>query len=379
MSIINELRNKKQYIIDEYTNGKTVNQLAEEFSCDFTYLYRFMKQNNICTKQKQHDDGFLINKFDEIKQLFDNGLPMFKIAKKLGCSRTAVTKILKDNGIDTEKFFKNKKRDFVKNYKNEILNLYLNEKRSVKYISKKFNFDHRSVARFLIKSGIEIRKRKYFADFSYFKKIDTQEKAYILGLIYTDGCVKWVKNKDKCFVISMTDLDIIQKVKKAINYTGPIYFKKRRKPHYKDQYAICVHSKEMAQDLINLGCVPRKTHVLRFPYDNEVPNYLLNHFLRGCIDGDGSIHKNTRCNSAYLSLVSTKAFITIFDDIIKELFCVSGGIYKQKPNKPQRIWILTGIEKILPILNWLYQDSTIHLDRKYRLYLKIKEKALISA
>lgn len=45
----------------------------------------------------------------------------------------------------------------------------------------------------------------------------------------------------------------------------------------------------MANDLINLGCIPRKTLVLKFPNESTVPKQLIKHFIRGYMDGDGCI------------------------------------------------------------------------------------------
>ena len=50
----------------------------------------------------------------------------------------------------------------------------------------------------------------------------------------------------------------------------------------------------MYNDLIKQGCVPRKSLILTFPNTNQVPENLINHFIRGYFDGDGSISYGIR-------------------------------------------------------------------------------------
>ena len=40
----------------------------------------------------------------------------------------------------------------------------------------------------------------------------------------------------------------------------------------------------MAQSLIKLGCVPRKSLIITLP---SIPKNLMHHFIRGYFDGDG--------------------------------------------------------------------------------------------
>ena len=59
---------------------------------------------------------------------------------------------------------------------------------------------------------------------NYFKTIDTEEKAYILGFLYADGY-----NSDKQVVISQLeqDVDILEKINKALDADNQI----KRKLH----------------------------------------------------------------------------------------------------------------------------------------------------
>ena len=53
-------------------------------------------------------------------------------------------------------------------------------------------------------------------------------------------------------------------------------------------YKLEVNSSKMANDLINLGCVPNKSLILLPP---NLTDKFISHFIRGYFDGDGSIGK----------------------------------------------------------------------------------------
>lgn len=62
-----------------------------------------------------------------------------------------------------------------------------------------------------------------------------------------------------------------------------------QKVNNKVKYMFRVHRSSMVRDLNILGCVKRKSLILKFPDEKIVPKELMNHFIRGYFDGDGSI------------------------------------------------------------------------------------------
>lgn len=50
-----------------------------------------------------------------------------------------------------------------------------------------------------------------------------------------------------------------------------------------------LRSQKTVDDLKQLGCIERKSLILKFPTEEQVPFDLLHHFIRGYFDGDGSI------------------------------------------------------------------------------------------
>lgn len=73
-------------------------------------------------------------------------------------------------------------------------------------------------------------------------------------------------------------------------------------------------SKHFKTRLCELGCIPNKSLILKFPDENLVPKNLIKHFIRGYFDGDGCIsysflNKEKDIISPRLSLLGTENFL----------------------------------------------------------------------
>ena len=73
--------------------------------------------------------------------------------------------------------------------KNNIIQMFYDGK-SKDEIIKEANVTRRTYPAVFKEAGINTKRRnKYTLNEDYFEKIDSQEKAYLLGLIASDGCV----------------------------------------------------------------------------------------------------------------------------------------------------------------------------------------------
>lgn len=116
----------------------------------------------------------------------------------------------------------------------------------------------------------------------YFKIIDTKEKAYWLGFLFADGNV--FKNKVS-ITASLKDEEWMKKYINIIGANPNKNYKFLQKSSGRIYYIISIHSKELSSDLKNLGCLPRKSKIIRFP---KLDNLELDKaFLMGYFDGDG--------------------------------------------------------------------------------------------
>ena len=89
-------------------------------------------------------------------------------------------------------------RNFTEEEKQFIIEKYINNKWTAAKIGKELKAGVATVRKFLHKKNL-IRSvgstsRKYSSNFSYFESIDTEHKAYWLGVLYADGCVSKKNN-----------------------------------------------------------------------------------------------------------------------------------------------------------------------------------------
>lgn len=265
--------------------------------------------------------------------------------------------------------------------KNKIVEYYYNNKNvSMDNISKEINISRRAVSRVLREKGINTRlKNRYLLNDNYFNEIDTEAKAYILGFIYADGFVGDEKYNN--IVISINDYDILQWMAKEIEFTGTIRnTKKGGFENSKSGYSLNFSSKIMANRLREIGLYPNKS--LTISELPKISNELMRHFVRGYFDGDGSIllshnssyYRNGNIVKKYIyptynfSILGTENFLK---SIAKE---ANFNYVKIKDTKTKEIKSLNICAKkeFDNIFNYLYLNSTIKLERKYNKWKEIK-------
>jgi hypothetical protein len=116
--------------------------------------------------------------------------------------------------------------------------------------------------------------------------------------------------------------------------------------------------------LNNYGCTPKKSLTLKFPNINIFENKnLIRHFIRGYIDGDGCIsYCDKKHKHMTLRILGTKDFLNILQKYLPLE-------KKNKLHKKNNIYDLSfqkGRGKY--ILDYVYKDATIFLDRKLEKY-----------
>lgn len=193
-----------------------------------------------------------------------------------------------------------------------------------------------------------------------FEKIDTEEKAYWLGFLYADGSVGSKEDKIE-LGLSEKDLKHIEKFRNFMNITNKISYRKNTK-----SYRISFRSIKCKQDLIDKGCVPKKSLILKFPNENQVPKELIKHFIRGYFDGDGWFTNTEKYFQ--IGIIGTENFIKGFLDTVENIN-KENKIFKVHRENGAKRYMFGSYNDVLNFLNWIYKDSKIYLDRKYEHYL----------
>lgn len=138
------------------------------------------------------------------------------------------------------------------------------------------------------------KRRVHPVDDTFFSAIDTEEKAYWLGFIAADGCVK-----ERLLHVGLATKDRghVELLQRTLRTTSPVTDRVipthmqtvNGKPvRVRETYRshLYVSSKGLVADLIRHGITPAKTFIVE-PWAGPVD--LLRHYWRGAVDGDGWI------------------------------------------------------------------------------------------
>lgn len=268
--------------------------------------------------------------------------------------------------------------------KKDILQKYKSGKHSLVSISKIYNVSRATITDFLHNNGGKNKAvrgkfpKKYNFDEHYFDHIDSENKAYFLGFLYSDG----YNNVERGIIeLSLQEEDrcILEQFSNLLQNSKPLYFKDRqsKNQNHKNVYRLTLYSKYTSNRLKELGCGQGKTKTLDFPNCNQVPRHLMRHFLRGFWDGDGTIgfikRKDTKNKTVSTRICGTHEFLYGLQLFLKEELGVLLPICDTKHCDFLKIMYVTSKINTYNLLCYLYKDSTVYLPRKYQKFLDIKD------
>lgn len=254
----------------------------------------------------------------------------------------------------------------------EAKKLYTQDKKTYKEIGETYNVNRKTVSKYLKLSGVssnekyvrkvnpdKLRKYDYNICESVFKKIDTEEKAYWLGFLYADGCINIGGSKIELF-LKEDDVEHLKEYRKFLGLEEKPLFKKEKdgKIGYRFEFSSYV----VKNQLIKLGCLPQKTHILKFPTEEQVPRNLIHHFIRGYMDGDGCIYVSN--NKISLEILGTYDFLEGYKNWVN---LGNSKIYSFKHSEIKRA--CNSNTQALDILSRIYNNANIYLKRKYEKYI----------
>lgn len=196
---------------------------------------------------------------------------------------------------------------------------------------------------------------------SYFDKINTEKKAYFLGLLIADGSVcQPSRSGQKLFQLELLQQDnyLIKELCKELKY--PIDRIKTYKRADKSATSkVSIISNRLAASLKPYGIIADKAPWTKLP---AVTTNLTRHVLRGLYDGDGSIAKYrlvlTAGNTVILNQVKNHLVQTLSlnPEAIK--------IY----HTAERAWSLSINRKLerASVMKYLYENASVKMIRKAR-------------
>lgn len=171
-----------------------------------------------------------------------------------------------------------------------------------------------------------------------------------------------VSKRDKLmFTVLNQDRDVIEKIKSSLKSGHPIRSARGKYVSY------TVSSKSLCDRLREFGLHNRKTYGFDFERMlSHVPSDLERHFIRGMFDGDGCIghyhYSYTSKTTYHFGYTGTRQIC----DYLRKVLCVStkdvdegNGFYTVRSSCRA---------DIARIGHFLYDDATIYMDRKKKIF-----------
>jgi len=282
----------------------------------------------------------------------------------------------------------------IEKIQDQIVELY-NSGLSLRNVAKKLDISPASVRRFLNLSGKKNRNfthhlGKYTVDESFFKKIDSHKKAQILGMIYADGCItKNGKNSINAWRLEIglvySDIKYLEQVNIIMKNTSPIYTdfntNRKSKKEYKVQISnkqpfskLSTHNHIICEDIRKLGVTPRKSMTCEFPTLDQVPDEFINSFILGYFEGDGGFCRTRE--QATCSFACSKPFAEKLQQILREKIGVNSSLSIMNCDPRMLHLAVHGNKQTITLMEWLYKDSTtdLILERKKKEYEIFKQE-----
>ena len=200
----------------------------------------------------------------------------------------------------------------------------------------------------LVKRG---HNRKGLLNENYFRTIDSAEKAYLLGIIQSDGSIR---KDNKGFSISQCkdySWYLQQLIKKE-------FYSEATRSKDKNCHSICLYSEVIVKNLISLGIIPNKAKDQKEEHIDtlwkSIPDELKPDFIRGVLDGDGWVTfflQNEKTESCNVGWSGNKFLMQKISTWLKDNFnyeakvkVSTGETYRLQITKPSKM------REIIPIL-----------------------------
>jgi len=206
-------------------------------------------------------------------------------------------------------------------------------------------------------------------------------KYYFLGLISADGSIVSYRNEQAVeLCLNKVDVGILEKLRDRISPDRPIH----AKPHKKNSKSDAMRFKISGKEIVNMLSLYMPTHrkSLDLTYPDNIPDEYFRHYLRGYIDGDGTI--GVARNQQIVNGKLKKYFVTRLRILGTENFLsgLTKAIHRTMRIAPVKIQ-RKGLENVFQIeytgksadciLAHVYLDTDLFIERKYRVWRYIVE------
>lgn len=212
----------------------------------------------------------------------------------------------------------------------------------------------------------------YYVNKNYFKEINTSNKAYVLGLLTSDGTLYKRNNNSGLIQVKLqkSDEKILFDILQDMESTYPV---NRVKNGNFTQVSISITSQDLYEQLLNKGLMPNKTWKLNLnTILSHIPKKFYIDFIRGYFDGDGCIGKfnDNQISKTSVSFACPYSFGLDLQELLKNEYNIKTSIYVDNRPKYSNIFcslFLNGTNNKYKLLKLMYYNNALCLQRKQKI------------
>ncbi len=344
-------------IVDQYYDY-TAKELGDKYGVNPNTVKGIWNRHGLRGKRQIN---FPENEFSE----FYLNHSIKETAEQFNADRHTIVRFAKTLGI-----YQKPKKLLTEKEEEEIVDQYFTTSSSK--LAKQYGVSKSKISQIWYQNGMFGKSNRTFSyNEFYFEDITTDEQAYWLGFIASDGCIYHPKDtRQDILSISLNKNDIghLEKFKKALDSDKPITV-------CGNHANFSISSDILVHHLKNYGIDFRKTYDVNWP---DIPYELLPAYVRGYFDGDGSISTSIKVNELYKVQISIAGFeynLNSFRSYLRfygidSTISVDKRKYNTKDGQVFGQLILTNKTTKQDFLHLIYDNATIYLDRKYELAQK---------
>lgn len=213
----------------------------------------------------------------------------------------------------------------------------------------------------------------------YFQNIDTEFKAYFLGLLFADGHIDHTHTKRNyriCLSLNTEDGYLIEKFAKEVQTSLKVkyYTQTKKDGRVRHTAILSLGSKEMYEDLLKLGMTEIKVdNLIHLP---PLEGEMMRHFIRGYFDGDGSVYLSHVKKTGEIILGSNFTgnyyFLKELNDVLSKFITTKGRKPFDRGNYASLHFSSSKLSTEL--YNYLYKDNDqIFMKRKKEKFIEFFE------
>lgn len=199
---------------------------------------------------------------------------------------------------------------------------------------------------------LQLTGKRYNINSYYFHQW-SNDMAYILGLLFTDGCMYQERIS---LGFKRSDAYILSKILNVMDSNHRIYY-------WKNNFAqIQIGNSIMCKRLLKLGLRPKKSLMIDCP---KVPEKYIPKFLLGVIDGDGTIEKKRMKIKIF---TGSKKFQLGLSRLLNIIDVHHTKWQREREGcQTQYLIHITTIEAMNKLIDLMYKDANLYLKRKWEI------------